>query len=122
MPQSQGTIEDASKDLMKYVRPRGARYMVKPFKSSDKWVVAGVELAKPQEAQQVYPVMGEVIESGHQVSEDDFLDPGTRVLYSKYSGIEYQVGDEKFVILNVEDVIAVVLPDAPDLSKLRDNR
>lgn len=45
--------------------------------------------------------------------------PGTRVLFSKFSGTNVRLGDRKLVAMQISDILAVYLPDDATLDEVK---
>ena len=59
------------------------------------------------------PTQGEVlavgpgrIEKGHRVKMD--VQPGDQVIYGKYSGAPYELGDDELIIIKASDILAKI--------------
>ena len=68
-------------------------------------VIAGAAKEKPQEAEVIAVGPGGVVD-GKEVTMQ--VKPGDKVIYSKYSGTEVEVDDEKYVIVKQNDILAVI--------------
>jgi chaperonin GroES len=92
--------------------PQGNRILVKRLESESK-SPGGIHI--PENAKEK-PVQGEVLAvgPGTRNEEGQFVSPtikvGQRVLFGKYAGTEVSVQAEEFVMLMVDDVLAVVEP------------
>lgn len=86
------------------IRPIGKRVLVKLIKEEEK-TASGIIL--PGAGDKEKPNMGEVIAVG--TGEDmPKIEVGEKVIYAKYSGTEIKDGDEKYLILNIDDVLAII--------------
>ncbi|WP_410207854.1 co-chaperone GroES [Fusobacterium sp.] len=86
------------------IKPIGKRVLVKLIKEEEK-TASGIIL--PGAGDKEKPNLGEVIAVG--TGEDmPKIEIGEKVIYAKYSGTEIKDGDEKYLILNIEDVLAVI--------------
>ncbi len=84
------------------VKPLGKRVLIKR-KKSEKKTDSGLYI--PDTAQEKTQE-GEIVALG---TEGDFpVAIGDRVMFEKYGGTEFEIGDEKLLILNVSDVLAKV--------------
>ena len=55
------------------------------------------------------PQQGEVIAVGSKCGEDgDGVEVGDTVVFDKYAGTEITVDDEEFIIIKIDDVLAVI--------------
>ncbi|MFA4986435.1 MAG: co-chaperone GroES [Candidatus Brocadiia bacterium] len=92
------------------IRPLEDRVLVKPIESEDK-TPGGIIL--PDTAKEK-STKGEIIAVGPgRTREDGTRNPlevkvGDKVFYSKYSGTEIKRGDEKYLLLREDDVLAVI--------------
>ena len=68
-------------------------------------ILAGNAKEKPQVAEIVAVGPGGVVE-GKEITMQ--VKAGDKVIYSKYSGTEVEVEDEKYVIVKQSDILAVV--------------
>ncbi|MBR8700963.1 10 kDa chaperonin [Fusobacterium sp. DD29] len=86
------------------IRPIGKRVLVKLIKEEEK-TASGIIL--PGAGDKEKPNMGEVMAVG--TGEDmPKIEVGEKVIYAKYSGTEIKDGEEKYLILNIEDVLAII--------------
>ena len=86
------------------IRPIGERVLVKPVKVEEK-TASGIIL--PGAGEKERPNIAEVIAVGKGEKLED-IKVGERVVYSKFSGNEIKDGEEKYIVLNIEDVLAVI--------------
>ncbi len=86
------------------IKPIGKRILVKPLKMEEK-TSSGIIL--PGQGDKEMPNMGEVLSlgSGEELKE---VSPGDKVVYKRYSGTEIKDGEEKYIILEIEDVLAIL--------------
>jgi len=68
-------------------------------------VLPGQAKEKPQQAEVVAAGPGGVVD-GKEVTMQ--VKAGDKVIYSKYSGTEVEVDDEKYVIVKQNDILAVI--------------
>ena len=92
------------------LKPLGDRIVIKQLDAQEK-TKSGIILPdsakeKPQEGKVVSVGTGRRLEDGSRKPLE--IRNGDRVLYGKYSGTEVSVGDEDYVILREEDILAVV--------------
>ena len=90
--------------------PLGERVVVKPLKQEEK-TPSGIFLPdtakeKPQEGEVLAVGPGRYNDEGTRVPMD--LKVGDRVIYSKFAGTEYKVGDDEYLILRESDILAKV--------------
>lgn len=84
------------------IKPLGERIVVKPEKQEEK-TEGGIYL--PETATKDKPQKGEVIAVG-----PDFkgVKKGDTVIFAKYGGTEVKLGDEEYLVLGEDDVLAVL--------------
>ena len=87
---------------MNNIEPLGARVLVKVLEQ-ESMTASGIvlpETAKEKPQQGIVEAVG---------TEDDMmtdLQAGDKVLFAKYSGTEIKQGDEKYLLLNEDDILA----------------
>lgn len=86
------------------IRPIGERVLVKPIKIEEK-TASGIIL--PGAGDKERPNMAEVIAVGSG-EKMEAIKVGEKVVYAKFSGTEIKDGEEKYLVLNIEDVLAVI--------------
>ena len=89
--------------------PLGDRVVLKQYEAEEK-TKSGIILAsktqeKPQEAEVIAVGPGGVVD-GKEVTMQ--VKTGDKVIYSKYSGNEVKLGDEEYIIVRQNDILAVV--------------
>ncbi|MDD6662012.1 MAG: co-chaperone GroES [Lachnospiraceae bacterium] len=89
--------------------PLGDRVVLKQYEAEEK-TKSGIILAsktqeKPQEAEVIAVGPGGVVD-GKEVTMQ--VKVGDKVIYSKYSGNEVKLGDEEYIIVRQNDILAVV--------------
>ena len=65
-------------------------------------VLPGNAQEKPQQAEVIAVGPGGVVDGKMQVSVGD------KVIYSKYAGTEVKLGDEEFIVVRQNDIVAIV--------------
>lgn len=95
---------------MKRLVPLGDKVVVKPLEAEEK-TAGGIVLPdaareKPRQGRVLSVGDGRLMPDGtrakHEVREGD------RVIYSQYSGSEVRVGEDEFLIMGEDDILAVV--------------
>lgn len=86
------------------IKPIGERVLIKPIKEEEK-TASGIIL--PGASDKEKPNLGVVIAVGKGEKLEDIKSNQT-IVYNKYAGTEIKDGEEKYIILNGEDVLAVV--------------
>ena len=89
--------------------PLGDRVVLKQLEAEQTTksgiVLPGQEKEKPQQAEVIAVGPGGVIE-GKEVKME--VKAGDKVIYSKYAGTEVKLEDEKFIIVQQSDILAVI--------------
>jgi len=85
------------------IKPLGERVVVKPIEEESK-TKGGIYV--PDTASKEKPQQGEVIAVG-----PDFkgVKKGDKVLFAKYGGTEIKLNEEEYLVLGVDDVLAVLV-------------
>lgn len=91
------------------LKPLGDRVIIKQLEAEEK-TKSGIVLPtqakeKPQEAEVIAVGPGGVID-GKEVTMQ--VKVGDKVIYSKYSGTEVKFGDEEYIIVKQNDILAIV--------------
>ena len=87
------------------IRPLSDRVVVKPIEGEKK-TAAGIILP---DANKEKPQEGIVINVGPGKKDEPMvLKKDDHILFSKYGGTEYKIGDETFLIMRESDVYAVI--------------
>ena len=89
--------------------PLGDRVVLKQFEAEET-TASGIILAskaqeKPQQAEVIAVGPGGMVD-GKEVTMH--VKPGDKVIYSKYSGTEVELDEEKYVIVKQNDILAVI--------------
>ena len=84
------------------IKPLGERIVVKPLKEEEEKTEGGIYL--PETASKEKPQKGKVIAVG-----PDFkgVKKGDTVIFAKYGGTEIKVDNEDYLVLGVDDVLAI---------------
>ena len=89
--------------------PLGDRVVLKQFEAEETTksgiILASKSQEKPQEAEVVAVGPGGMVD-GKAVAMQ--VKPGDKVIYSKYAGNEVKLDDEEFIIVNLNDILAIV--------------
>ena len=86
------------------IRPIGERVLIKLVKMEEK-TASGIIL--PGAGDKDKPNYGEVIALG-KGEKLEGINVGDKIVYAKFAGTEIKDGEEKYLVLNIEDVLAVV--------------
>ena len=68
-------------------------------------VLPGTAKEKPQQAEVVAVGPGGVVD-GKEIKME--VKPGDRVIYSKYAGTEVKLGEDEYIIVKQNDILAIV--------------
>ncbi len=93
------------------LRPLGDRVVIKPM-AREEMTASGIVLPdtakeKPQEGEIIAAGPGRLNEDGDEREPMD-VKVGDKVLYAKYAGTEFKVGDDELLIVSQKDILAVV--------------
>lgn len=88
--------------------PLGDRVVIQKMEKEEK-TESGIVL--PASAQE-QPQYAEVVEISQKVlNDDDFKDQikkGDKVIYSQYAGTNVKHGDDEYIVIKLEDILAIV--------------
>lgn len=92
------------------LKPLGERVVLKVIEAETK-TEGGIVLPdsakeKPQKGEVVAVGTGKVLVDGKKISLD--VQTGDQVIFSRYAGTEVKDGEEKYLIVNERDILAVV--------------
>ncbi len=100
---------DKSKTKTK-LKPLGARVVIKPLEREEMTksglVLPDTAKEKPQEGTIDAVGPGGLDKNGNKVEMT--LKVGDKVLYQKYSGTEFKIDDEDYLVMHQDDVLALV--------------
>ena len=89
--------------------PLGDRVVIKALKAEETTksgiVLPGQSKEKPQQAEVIAVGPGGVID-GKEVTMQ--VKVGDKVIYSKYAGTDVKLGDEEFIVVKQNDIVAIV--------------
>jgi chaperonin GroES len=92
------------------VRPLHDRILVRRLEEQEVQkggiIIPDTAKEKPQEGEVVAVGEGKKLESGERQPMD--VKKGDRILFGKYSGNDVKIGDDEYLILREEDVLAVI--------------
>ncbi len=90
------------------ITPLGERVVIKPLPreeiSKGGIVLPDTAKEKPQEGEIIAAGPGKLSEDGKRIAME--VKVGDKVVYSKYAGTEFKLGDEEVVILRESDILA----------------
>ena len=91
------------------LKPVADRVIVKYFETEDKTasgiVLPDISKEKTQQAEVIAVGSGKIVD-GKEVPVQ--VKPGDRVIYGKYTGTEIKYEGEKYLVINADDIIAIV--------------
>ncbi len=91
-------------------KPLGERVVLKLVEAEEKTkggiVLPDTAKEKPQKGEVVAVGSGKVMENGKKAPLE--VKAGDKVFFSRYSGTEVKDGEEKFLIVNERDILAIV--------------
>ena len=83
------------------IKPLGKRVLIKQVEQEE---VTKSGIVLPGTASKEKPITGEVLAVGKDVED---VKAGDKVIFEKYSGTEVKDGDNSFLILDIENVLAI---------------
>ena len=84
------------------IKPLGERVLIKQTEQEE---VTKSGSVLPGTASKEKPIIGEVLAIGAKVED---IKVGNKVIFEKYSGTEVKDGDESYLILEKDNVLAIV--------------
>lgn len=92
------------------IQPLGDRVLVQRLEAEEirkgGIIIPETAQEKPMEAKVIALGTGKVLEDGKKVEFE--VKKGDRILIGKYSGTEIKIDDEEYLILNQDDILAIV--------------
>ena len=92
------------------IRPLGDRVLVKPLEPKEVKkggiIIPDTAKEKPQEGKVIEVGRGKILENGKVVPLE--VKKGDKVLYKEYGGTEIKIEAEKYLILESEDILAIL--------------
>ena len=92
------------------LKPLGDKVIVEVLKAEDKTkggiILPDTAKEKPQEAKVIAVGVGKTLENGKVVAPG--VKAGDIVIFGKYSGSEVKVGDKEYLIIDADDILAIV--------------
>ena len=83
------------------LKPLGKRVLIKQVEQEE---VTKSGIVLPGTASKEKPITGEVLAVGKEVED---VKVGDKVIFEKYSGTEVKDGDDSFLILDIDNVLAI---------------
>ena len=84
------------------IKPWGERILIKQTEQEE---VTKSGIVLPGTASKEKPIIGEVLAVGSKIEE---VKVGDKVIFEKYSGTEVKDGEESYLILEKDNVLAIV--------------
>jgi chaperonin GroES len=92
------------------LRPLHDRVLVRRLEAAEERrggiIIPDSAKEKPQQAQVEAVGNGKLLESGERVAVD--VKPGDRILFGKYSGSEIRIGNNDYLVLREDEILAVL--------------
>jgi chaperonin GroES len=92
------------------MKPLSDRVIVKPLEQKEtkkgSIIIPDTAKEKPMEGEVMAAGPGKVDDKGARIPMD--VKKGDKVLYGKYSGTEVRIDDIEYLIMHVEDIMAVI--------------
>jgi len=92
------------------LQPLGDKVIIERLKAEDKTkggiILPDTAKEKPQEGKVISVGKGKVLKNGKTIAPD--VKPGDKILFGKYSGSEVKVGDKEYLIIEADDILAVI--------------
>lgn len=86
------------------IKPIGQRIVLKTLKKEEKTVSGILILDSSKEK----PVFAEVVEISKDIENMNDINIGDKVLYTKYKGTTIQNNDEEYIVIDKDDVLAII--------------
>ena len=84
------------------IKPLGKRILIKQTQQEE---VTKSGIVLPGTASKEKPIIGEILAVGRKIEE---VKVGDKVIFEKYSGTEVKDGEETYLILEKDNVLAIV--------------
>lgn len=89
-----------------FIKPLGDRAVVAPIKEASK-TKSGIVL--PETASKEKPAQGRVVAIGQgEKIKKSGLRKGSQVVFEKYAGTEFKIGDVEYKILKEDEILAIL--------------
>ena len=92
------------------LKPLGGKIIVEVLKAEDKTrggiILPDTAKEKPQEAKVIAVGSGKTLENGKVIAPD--VKAGDIVIFGKYSGSEVKVDGKEYLIIDADDILAIV--------------
>lgn len=84
------------------IRPLGKRVLIKQVEQEE---VTKSGIVLPGTVAKEKPIIGEVLAVGKKIEE---IKEGDKIIFEKYSGTEVKDGEETYLILEKDNILAIV--------------
>ena len=95
------------------IKPLYDRILVKRIEEEEQTIggiiIPDTAKEKPQEGEVIAVGAGRVLENGERQAPD--VQVGDKILFGKYSGSEVKYGDEEYLIMREDDILAKIVKD-----------
>jgi chaperonin GroES len=95
------------------IKPLYDRILVKRLEEEEQKIggiiIPDTAKEKPQEGEVIAVGAGKVLENGERQAPD--VQVGDKILFGKYSGTEVKYGDEEYLIMREDDILAKIVKD-----------
>jgi len=92
------------------LKPLGDKVIVKRLEAKEKSeggiILPEAAKEKPQEGEVIAVGSGKTLKNGKTVAPQ--VKPGDKILFGKYSGNEIKLDDQEYLIVESEDILAIV--------------
>lgn len=89
--------------------PSAKRLIIKEVEQLEEKTASGLVLPTSVKEEQN---IAEVVAVGHKIEKDEdkseFVKVGSKIIYSQFAGTNVKLNDEEYIIINFDDILAVV--------------
>lgn len=86
------------------IKPIGERLVLKSVKKENK-TTSGIIIP---DSEQEKPEFAEIVALSKEVEDKSIVSIGDKVIYTKYKGTTLKDGDEEYIVIDMEDILAIV--------------
>ena len=98
---------------MPTIKPLYDRILVKRLEEEEQKIggiiIPDTAKEKPQEGEDIAVGSGRVLDNGERQAPD--VKAGDKILFGKYSGTEVKYGDEEYLIMREDDILAKIVAE-----------
>ncbi|MDR0453769.1 MAG: co-chaperone GroES [Deferribacteraceae bacterium] len=95
---------------MANIQPLQDRVLVRRFESEEKTasgiIIPDTAKEKPQEGEVIAVGPGKALDNGTKVTLS--VQPGDKILFSKYAGTEVKVDGQEYIIMREDDILGII--------------